>query len=292
MSKLDKFDAFCTELKELNSHVEELLRQLPSQNLNHSSTRGGLSYYQVPPGGKAAQRVGIGRDPELVDLLIFKKYVESLRDVTEQNMEAARALLERYTEPSPENVIAAMRPKDQRLPFERALAKYGRFLVPPRPVIQEFPSPSFEIGAQQRRQIDSHEEWGRTPFDRSSDRYGNRTKITSQGLDVRSRGELLIAEKLYDYGVPFHHEEIVRVGNLTLVPDFTFEDAKGEHFHLEFCGMMADRRYVERHIQKMRTYEDMGIYPWKDLLLLYSDGDDIDMRIVDNMIRYQIIPRL
>ena len=46
----------------------------------------------------------------------------------------------------------------------------------------------------------------------------NKTKLTSRGQKVRSISELLIAEALYKYSIPFHYEEELEVEGKTFAP--------------------------------------------------------------------------
>ena len=55
-----------------------------------------------------------------------------------------------------------------------------------------------------------------------------RRHVTSRGLKVRSKSELLIAEKLYEYNIPFHYEEVLHFGSITLIPDFSIRRKDGK----------------------------------------------------------------
>ena len=39
-------------------------------------------------------------------------------------------------------------------------------------------------------------------------------------------------------------------------------------------------------------YERAGITEWNDMIYSYSDGDSLDMRIIDAVIRTRILPRV
>ena len=116
--------------------------------------------------------------------------------------------------------------------------------------------------------------------------------MTSGGFRVRSKSEQHIAEQLLGYGVPFRYEQVVVIGNSVITPDLTFEDYWKEHFFWEHLGMMDNPEYAERNFRKLERYYDAGLVPGDNLILSFDRRGEIDMRIIDDIIRNQVIPRL
>ena len=106
------------------------------------------------------------------------------------------------------------------------------------------------------------------------------------------KAEVLIAETLYSYGIPFRYEQELEAGGATFHPDFTFEGAGGKEFYLEFCGMMDDPAYVEGHKRKRSAYEAAGIAEWDNIIYLYASGNSTDMMYVDSVVRTLVVPKL
>jgi len=98
---------------------------------------------------------------------------------------------------------------------------------------------------------------------------------------VRSKSEVLIADKAVLYGLPFRYEEVIYIENYRFAPDFVFL-VEGELKYWEHCGRVDDPKYMRCHKWKLDMYEKSGIVPWKNLILTYDDENGgIDSRIID-----------
>ncbi len=118
----------------------------------------------------------------------------------------------------------------------------------------------------------------------------NKKMITSHGLRVRSKSEVLIAEKFYENKVEFHYEEILHIGQEVFVPDFTIKADNGDLIYWEHCGMTGNQSYMRHHNMKIKKYEKIGIVPWKNLIITYDDENgNIDLAIVDSEIKNKIL---
>jgi len=135
------------------------------------------------------------------------------------------------------------------------------------------------------------------PFDEWAEAYEQssflpeyKTKVTSKGLHVRSKSELIIAEKLYSYNLPFRYEQILRTDNSMIVPDFTIKRSDGKIFYWEHEGLNRQKSYAERQRAKSEQYYSMGIVPWDNLIVTYDDKNgDIDLRIVESEIKNKLL---
>ncbi len=86
---------------------------------------------------------------------------------------------------------------------------------------------------------------------------------TERGDLVRSKSELVIADKLHARGFDYAYEQPVVLPNGRIrYPDFTITDhARGETFYWEHLGMLDDPRYRERWERKLSEYMEAGIKP-------------------------------
>jgi hypothetical protein len=84
---------------------------------------------------------------------------------------------------------------------------------------------------------------------------------TSSGRVVRSKSELLIAERLDAAGVTWLYEKPFRGGDGRVVyPDFTIDDAEtGVIYYWEHLGMLADPAYRRRWEGKHAWYATQGV---------------------------------
>lgn len=89
---------------------------------------------------------------------------------------------------------------------------------------------------------------------------------TERGDLVRSKSELVIADKLFARGIEYAYEQpLVLPNGRTLYPDFTIADhARGVTFYWEHLGLLDDPAYRARWEEKRAEYLAAGILPWED----------------------------
>lgn len=146
--------------------------------------------------------------------------------------------------------------------------------------------------AYAKSRLQAHKEWSEVPYRQSDKRPEGKDKITSRGLHMRSKSEVMIAELLYQYGIPFRYEEPLYIEGFMLIPDFTFRGPDLLKFYWEYCGMMDDPKYVDHHIWKKNLYERNGIVPWKNIYFTYESGGNIDLKAIRHFIEDNILPRM
>ena len=109
---------------------------------------------------------------------------------------------------------------------------------------------------------------------------------TKRGERVRSKSEMIIANMLYDYGIPYKYECPINVGGEIIHPDFTIlrlSDRKIIYY--EHCGRMGDPGYVEDMIDRSRKYTFAGIYQGDKLFYTFESAKQpLDVRVVSEMI--------
>ena len=89
---------------------------------------------------------------------------------------------------------------------------------------------------------------------------------TERGDLVRSKSELVIADKLHARGIDYGYEQpLVLPNGRTRYPDFTIADhAQGVTFYWEHLGMLDDAGYRTRWERKRGEYLEFGIGPHED----------------------------
>ena len=89
---------------------------------------------------------------------------------------------------------------------------------------------------------------------------------TERGDLVRSKSELVIADKLHARGIDYAYEQPLVLSNgRTRYPDFTIADhARGVTFYWEHLGMLHDPGYKARWDVKRTEYLECGIGPHED----------------------------
>ena len=91
---------------------------------------------------------------------------------------------------------------------------------------------------------------------------------TDRGERVRSRAEALIANRLYQMGIPYRYEpELYLEGYGKTRPDFVLLRRQNRtEFYFEYFGLLDDPEYLERALQKLRADQNNGYWPGETLL--------------------------
>ena len=207
--------------------------------------------------GKRVRKV-ITQNEEMINALARKVYLKAEADILQRDIEAASAFLQIYEEPVFDNII-------RHIP--------ERFL-------------------HYKLTEDDPDSWATQPYRRSGYMPERKVHTTSRGLRVRSKSELLIAEKLYEHGIPFRYEQILTIDGIDYAPDFTARGSDGAAIYWEHCGLTSNRGYMRKHWQKMQIYAEAGITPWKNLIVTYDDENGLlDLRTVESEIINRIKKR-
>jgi hypothetical protein len=79
---------------------------------------------------------------------------------------------------------------------------------------------------------------------------------TSRGEMVRSKSEVIIADRLSALDVEYFYERPLTIEHVTKYPDFTIEDMEsGKVFYWEHCGMLHVPSYQKRWEEKLTWYK-------------------------------------
>lgn len=121
-----------------------------------------------------------------------------------------------------------------------------------------------------------------------NDRYyeANLIHKTIRGEMVRSKSEVIIANRLYDNQIEYAYEKEVWLGGVRKIPDFTMDDPEsGELIYWEHCGMMSDPKYRKKWEEKKRFYEKHGIVEGENLIVSYDDENGgVDSQLIQSYI--------
>jgi len=120
----------------------------------------------------------------------------------------------------------------------------------------------------------------------------NLVNKTANGILVRSKSEVIVANALYNAGIDFEYEKSIDLGEDGIKsPDFTIEDAEsGTVFYWEHCGMMSKPSYRRRWENKKAVYEKHGIVEGKNLIVSYDKPDrSIDSQEIQQLIDKYLI---
>ncbi len=110
---------------------------------------------------------------------------------------------------------------------------------------------------------------------------------TSKGEHVRSKSEVIIADRFHTLGISYHYEPIFRIDeNNYLVPDFIILNKRTrKEFLWEHFGMMEKPEYCLVALSKIETYAQEGYIMGKNLLCSFeSQNHPLNLQHVDRLI--------
>ena len=220
------------------------LRRLPDGDLHFRKQNGKMNYVHFLHGADGTDiKTGITRDPDMLSKLSRKKYLQhSIKTLTSEIARLENFISARI-EPTPQNILNMLPPKFQTLDED--------LFFPQRKFCRD---------------------WTSEPYAQNTKNLHEKIHLTSKGLRVRSKSELIIIEKLYEHIVPVRYDSLIYFKGKEFSPDFTFPP----HFryrYWEHCGMMGTKSYRDYNKYKISVYEKMGIVPWKNLIITYDYYD-------------------
>ncbi len=235
--------------------LEKRIRQFPEGTVKIKRTKY-VSYYYLCLGKTEIRRL-TGEDNELLKVLIQKSYLKTVLKATKDEIHAIEKLKSNYPAQILEDVY-------DNLPDERKA--YATPIVP---------------GDEKYAQ-----NWLAIPYTPKPFRQDAPEFYTMKGERVRSKSEVIIADRLFAKGIPYKYECPLKIGQEIIHPDFTIlRMSDRKILYHEHCGKMGDHDYVENMIDRVNNYGRAGIYIGKDLFLSLESADTpIDISWLDGFI--------
>ena len=115
---------------------------------------------------------------------------------------------------------------------------------------------------------------------------------SNDGVRVRSKSELIIANLLEQYGVPYKYEKPIMLEGLGQVrPDFVCLNLRTrKEFIWEHFGMMDNAAYANKNITKLNIYQQNGYYAGKNMIATYeSSGAPLSSRNLKGIIEEWLV---
>ena len=160
------------------------------------------------------------------------------------------------------------------------------------------PMDLFETLSDKRREIvipafDTDEmvrqKWESIQYERKGFEPDDPEFYTDKGERVRSKAEVIIANKLLKYDILYHYERPLFLKGFGWIhPDFWVLNLRlRKTFYLEHFGKMDDERYANDNLLKTRAYQKNGIYLGEKLIITSeSDKYPMDIREIDAIIQH------
>ena len=98
---------------------------------------------------------------------------------------------------------------------------------------------------------------------------------TQSGELVRSKSEVIIANALYSYGIPFHYEERFPYPDENgryYYPDFVIMLPDGRILYWEHFGLLSKLSYCQHNAEKLYHYQTNDVHIGKNLIITQDDS--------------------
>lgn len=129
--------------------------------------------------------------------------------------------------------------------------------------------------------------WQQVKYEGKTFAEGAPAMFTSRGERVRSKSEVIIADTLARFKIPYRYEWPLELAGLKVYPDFycinlqSRKEIAWEHF-----GMMDDPEYLEKMVLKLESYEKAGFYLGKNLIITMETANHpISIKSIENKIK-------
>ena len=259
---------FYDELKKREARLEEILgickrklKNSPEGRLRAIRCRDKLRYY-VREEGSDPNGVYISKKNEnLAYGLAEKEYLERLYSHAGEELKEIRRFLGCFPE---DGLIGAYNDMN----FKK------KSLISPIEVDDETYAKNWEEKEYKKKEIKPEE---------VETQY-----FTQKGEQVRSKSEIIIADRLFALGIPYHYEEVLMLkGEWEVYPDFTILDKKKRRIvYLEHFGMMDSPEYLDSFFWKIHRYAESGIVLGHNLIATFEQsGQALNTRELDIMLK-------
>ena len=252
------------ELETLTLDLQKRLNDAPAGVLLSKTSNGHLSHYLKCESKETLEY--LGKDKEsLVKALSQKKYDQSLLKVAARQKAELERTLERLSKGK-----GPMTLDDVMSTMPESLKQY----VDPNPATDE--------GFIAMWSKPSPKRFYKGDVPKESPHY------TMRGEHVRSKSEILIADRLYCRGVPYHYELAFSPNEGVSIrhPDFTVLNTRTlEEFYWEHLGKMDDPRYSVTAKEKVEWFAAYGIVPGRRLIVTFETSTSpLNTKYVDKLI--------
>lgn len=226
----------------------------PEGSINIKSTKYGIYYFLHRD--KAKKYLG-KNDSCLISQLVQKDYIARSIKAAEKEAAAIRTVINNY----PADVIESV---FDNLPEGRKKHATPLFL----------------------NNEDCAKYWLSIPytgkqFDNTAPKF-----YTLKGEHVRSKSEVIIADRLYAKGIPYKYECPVIIGDVVIHPDFSILRLSDRKIlYHEHCGRMGDSGYVEDFLDRVNKYGRAGVFTGDRLFFTFESSDHpLDISWLDDFI--------
>lgn len=199
-----------------------------------------------------------------------KRYLQSALEMINNDIEILQNALEIIDNTDPDSILSAIDPEIRK---NIVFQKMNRYRMPEDPALAK------ELLT-----------WIQTPYPKNMRHPEHLKHRASTGELMRSKSEVLVFEKLKEFGIAAKYEFPFAIGDTVLYPDFTIMRTDGKIFYWEHAGRCDLPQYRDEIMWKTSMYAGVGIGQWDNLIITYDTGDgEIDLREIESVITNKLL---
>ena len=247
----DRYDLITKTIE----NIEKKLKALPTGWINIRHQNGKAYYYYA--NAKSKERFLTKKDKELIKQLLQKRYLKEVLKAAKNELLALSKMLNIYPADLPEEMFEKL-PEELRSGVE--------------PII---------LGNEQDAREWMEEPYVGKPFKDDAPVY-----MTIKGERVRSKSEVMLADRLFFRGVPYKYECPIMIDGIVIHPDFSMKRmSDNKIIYHEHCGKMDDPEYYSDLVERINLYNQAGIMQGDRLTFSFETSDKpLDIRVIDRLI--------
>lgn len=255
IKRRDYVASACTKLKRKMPYA-------PEGHLRVSKSNGCPQYYYIEKKGDTKGTYINNENWELAVKLVRKKYYRDVIKACEKETALLNELIELYNDSVMEDIYYSMNADRCKLisPLWLSDDEYAK-------------------------------KWLEQEYDRKGFRPEDPEHYTDKSERVRSKSEVMIANRLAAKGFPRIYELPLAINGKTIHPDFTVLNPRTrEIFIWEHLGRMDDPQYIKDAIDRLIEYKKAGYYIGVNLIITFETSKHpLNNKEIDAMIdRYLV----
>ena len=247
----DRYELITRTVKAL----EERLKSFPDGRLVVEKHKGGTHFILVVKGQN--KRYLSKNDSRLIEQLIQKDYYSKALRKGRKEIQVLRRTLRSYPDTVVEDVFDSL--------------SEGR---------KEYAKPIILDDEQYAAR------WLAEPYKPKPFKKGAPVFYTLKGERVRSKSEVIIADRLFNKGIPYKYECPLKVGNEVIHPDFTILRMSDRQIvYHEHCGKMSDPDYAQEIPDRNNKYAQRKIYQGDKLFYSFESAEyPLNVKLLNDFI--------
>lgn len=242
-------------LSALADRTEQKIEKLPEGRITIRA-RENRSYYYYSS-NECLDKYIDSTDKGLIEGLVQKRYLEKVLNCAKREMSVLNRMQKIYPKVLAEDIYTLM-PEERRKMVKPIFLSDDQYV----------------------------QNWLEKPFTPKAFEEGMPVFKTLRGERVRSKSEMIIANKLYMSGIPYKYECPLQVGDEVFHPDFTIlRRSDRKEVYYEHCGMMDDPDYAKEMVRRADKYNCSGIVIGSNLFYSFeTKRHPLDTDVIDSLI--------